>query len=126
MARKILFVDDEAPIRRAFEIGASKAGYEVRCAASAEEALEALASEVFHVIFTDLNMPTMNGVDLCREIRRDHPMPVVYAMTGYASLYDMADCRDAGFDDVFQKPIGIDRLLKAVEDGFEKVDRWLR
>jgi len=45
----------------------------------------------------------MNGVDLCREMRKQYPMAIPYAVTGYASLFELTDCRDAGFEGYLSK-----------------------
>lgn len=124
MENRILVVDDEAAIRDAFRKAFSSGGFSVRCAESAEDALEALKEENIQVMFVDLNLPKMSGVDLCRRIRKDKPIAVVHAVTGYASLFELADCRDAGFDDYFTKPVGLKALLKAAGDAFEKMRRW--
>ena len=62
----ILVVDDDESIRDIFEIAFSKSGYSVRCAESAEKALEILKDNKFQVMFLDINLPGMNGVELCR------------------------------------------------------------
>lgn len=49
---------------------------------------------------------------------------IIYAMTGWAALFDIEECRAAGFDDFFIKPIGIKTLSNIVEDAFEKLSRW--
>jgi len=122
--RKILVVDDEEAILNMFVQAFSRGGYEVRTAESAEEALELLKGDKIQVMFLDLNMPGMNGVDLCKEIRKDFPMAIIYAVTGYSSLFELADCREAGFDDYFTKPADLKMLLKAAQDAFGKIDRW--
>ena len=122
--RKILLVDDEDLILRAFSNKLTKDGYTVETAASAEEALEILPGNYFQVMFLDLNLPNMTGVQLCREIRKDMPVPIIYAVTGCCSLFEVADCRDAGFDDLFEKPIDTNTLAKAAKDGFDRVESW--
>lgn len=122
--RKILVVDDEMAILNMFEQAFSRAGYKVRTAESAEEALELLKGEKIQVMFLDLNMPGMDGVDLCKEIRKDFPMAIIHAVTGYSSLFELADCREAGFDDYFTKPADLKIILQAAQDAFEKIDRW--
>jgi len=122
--RKILVVDDEEAILNMFVQAFSRGGYEVRTAESAEEALELLKGDKIQVMFLDLNMPGMNGVDLCKEIRKDFPMAIIHAVTGYYSLFELADCREAGFDDYFTKPADLKMLLNAAQDAFEKIDRW--
>ncbi len=122
--KKILIVDDEVAILNLFQTAFSKEGYQVLTAESGELALEILKNEEIHVMFLDLNMPEMNGVELCIKIKKNMPISVVYAMTGYASLFELADCRDAGFDDYFKKPVNLSILFEAVEDAFKKIDRW--
>ena len=102
----------------------SKAGYTVRLAESAEETLDILKDEKIQVMFLDLKLPGMNGLKLCRKIRKEFPIAIIHAITGYASLFELADCREAGFDDYFIKPVELEVLFKAAQDAFEKIDRW--
>lgn len=99
----------------------SHKGYEVICAFNAEEALVAITPEI-QVVFLDMKLPGgMSGLDLCRQIRKDHPDACIYAMTGHSSLYELADCRKAGFDDYFTKPIKLAMFYMAAEQAFERV-----
>ena len=122
--RHILVVDDELAILTALEKVFSRAGYRAYLAETAEEALGILEKENINVMFLDLNLPGMNGVELCRKIRKDRPIAVIHAITGYASLFELTDCREAGFDDYFTKPADMEMLLTAAQNAFEKVDRW--
>ncbi len=122
--KKILVVDDEKPIRNMLEQAFSRAGYQVQSAESAEEVVALLENDKIHVMFLDLNLPGMNGVELCVKIRKDMPMAIIHALTGYVSLFELVDCRNAGFDDYFVKPVNMTILLKAAEYAFEKLDRW--
>lgn len=124
MEKKILVVDDEDVIREMLEDAFSEAGYSVVCAENGEDALGILEQNKIQVMFLDLKMPGMNGLDLCRRIREDHPVACIYAMTGYTSLFDLAECREAGFDDYFVKPIDLSLLFQAAKDAFEKLERW--
>ena len=120
--KKILVVDDEEVIRSTFELAFSKKGYTVRCAKSAEEALEILKDEKILVMFLDLNMPGMNGVELCRKIRKDFPTAIIHAVTGYSSLFEPAECWEAGFDVYLNKPVHLEKLFKAAQDAFNKLE----
>ncbi len=122
--KKILVVDDEAAIVNLLTKVFSRAGYTVRSAQNAETALTLLENEEIKVMFFDLNMPEMDGVQLCKEVKKNMPMSLVFAITGYASLFELADCRDAGFEDYFKKPVNIKTLIKTAEDAFEKIERW--
>jgi CheY-like chemotaxis protein len=124
MDRKILVVDDEASARQVLEEMLGASGYEVASAAGAGEALDILACEEINVIFLDLKLFGVSGIELCRKIRSMKPMAIVYAVTGWAALYEIEECREAGFDDFFTKPVNLDILRKAAADAFEKLDRW--
>ena len=124
MERKILIVDDEADIRSIFEKAFIRKGYVVRSSESAEEALEILKQDNINVMFLDLMLPEMNGVELCKQIKKTNPMAIIYAVTGHASIYDVVLCSNAGFDDYFTKPMDLEILVKAAQDAFEKIDRW--
>ena len=124
MKRKILVVDDEASVRDLLNDAFRDAGYDVFLAEGAEHALEILNKEDIKVIFLDLKLFGMNGIELCRQIKKDSPTSIIHAITGWAALYDIDECREAGFDDFFTKPVQIEMLIKALEDAFEKLDRW--
>jgi DNA-binding response OmpR family regulator len=126
MKDKILVVDDEMSIRSLFEEVLSEAGYDVHLAENGELALDILKQEEIGVIFLDLRLFGMNGIELCRNIRKTNPVSMIYAMTGWAALFEIEECREAGFDDYFTKPVSPETLSKAVEDAFEKLNRWKR
>lgn len=122
--RRILIVDDEPSVRSIFVRALSQAGYVVQDAASAEQALALMRANPAQVLFLDLNLPGMNGLELCRELRKAWPWSIRFAVTGYASMFELVDCREAGFDDYFLKPITLEDLLGAAQQAFAKIDRW--
>jgi len=122
--KKILVVDDEKAIINLLTQAFSRAGYTVRSAQSAEDALKLLENEKINVMFFDLNMPEMDGVELCKKVKNNMPMSLIYAVTGYASLFELAECREAGFEDYFNKPVNIKTLIKTADASFEKLERW--
>ena len=64
----------------------------------------------------------MDGIELCRRIRKDFKDACIYAFTGYSTLYELSDCRKAGFDDYFTKPAKLGMLIMAVKEGFKRVE----
>jgi len=126
MEKRIFLVDDEVPILKMMTRAFTRAGYEVQTAESAEEALERIKTYRYLVFFLDLNLPGMNGIDLCRQIRKDNPLTILYAVTGFASAFEVFDCRQAGFEDYFTKPVELKKLLEAAEQAFQKLARWKR
>jgi len=123
---KILVVDDEASVRELFSAVFIEADYEVITAEGGAEALNILKLEDIDVIFLDLKLFGMNGIELCRQIRKTKPISIIYAMTGWGPLFEIEECREAGFDDYFEKPLDMDMLLKLVEEAFTRLNRWKR
>ena len=126
MKKRILVVDDEAPICKMMARVLTKAGYEVQTATNAEEALELIKTYKYMVFFLDLKLPQMNGIDLCRIIRKDNPLTICYAVTGYASTFEVFECREAGFEDYFIKPVKLPEIQEAADQAFQKQAHWKR
>ena len=124
MAKKILIVDDEAPLRNILRKFLEKGGYEVFDAASGKEALGILEEEHIEVMFLDLLLPDTNGIELCRKIKEENPISVLYAMTAKTSLFELPDCIEAGFVDYFPKPLKREKILSAAQAAFERLGRW--
>lgn len=122
--KKILVVDDEPDLRDLYSASFKKVGYEVKVAESAEKALEMFRMERYFVVFLDLNLPGLSGIDLCRRLKQESQMIIPYAVTGYASMYELTNCREAGFEDYFTKPVKLSLLEQAADHAFKKLDRW--
>ncbi len=124
MEGTILIVDDEGTIRDAFSRAFIGEGYEVITAASAEEALDLVQGRRVDVAFLDLLLPGMNGVDLCRALKKKNPIMCCFAVTGHRSLFELAQCREAGFEDYFVKPARLGLLFKTAELALDRMARW--
>lgn len=123
MEKAILVVDDEISIREIFEETFHDTDYALRSAENADQALDILNGKNIDVIFLDLKLFGMNGIELCRQIRKSKPVSLIYAITGWSTLFEIEECREAGFDDYFTKPVTIELIIKAVDDAFEKLNR---
>ena len=121
-AGKILVVDDEPLILDMLGDAFSKVGYSVYLASSAKEALGILNKESIFLMILDLGLKSMNGFGLCKNIRKDNPGAIIYALTGYSGYYNAQELFEAGFDGIFDKPIILKDLYQVVEDSFEKLD----
>jgi DNA-binding response OmpR family regulator len=121
---KILVVDDEASVRDLFQSFFTEEGHDVLLAEGGQEALIILKLHDIDVIFIDLKLFGMNGIELCRQIRKTKPVSMIYAMTGWSALFEIGECREAGFDDYFEKPLDMEQLLLLVEQAFERLERW--
>lgn len=121
---KILVVDDEVSVRDLFQSFFTEEGYDVLLAEGGQDALVTLQLQDIDVIFIDLKLFGMNGIELCRQIRKTRPVSIIYAMTGWSALFEIGECREAGFDDYFEKPLDMEKLLLLVEQAFERLERW--
>lgn len=122
--KKILVVDDERVILRFFKDALELKGYSVITAESAEEVLEKHLDREATLMFFDISLPGMSGLDLCKRIKQDNPTAIIHAMTGFTTLFEVVDCRDAGFEDYFTKPLDLMAVYEAIENGFKKIARW--
>jgi len=86
--------------------------------------MDILTQNHIKVMFLDIQLPGMTGLELCKKIRANNRIAVIYAMTGYTNLFQLDECREAGFDDYFSKPFEIMDIVKAAKEAFEKLDRW--
>jgi CheY-like chemotaxis protein len=114
-------VADDNPVNRKVAVGLLKRlGYQADSAASAKDLLELLEQRVYDVVFMDVQMPEMDGLEATRRIRRELPtarQPRVVAMTAAAFPEDRARCLDAGMDDYVSKPVGMDDLAAVLRVG---------
>ena len=107
---KILMVDDENVILDVAEEYFQKKGYEVFTAGNGIEALDVLSREKIRCVFTDINMPVMDGLDLAEKIRmKDNTLPVV-VMTGYPSLDNTIQTLKNGVIDYLIKPVNLEQM----------------
>lgn len=93
ISRKILIVDDEESVRNLLTKAFSKRNYDVITAESGAEALKIIDQDNIYVNFLDLNMPEMNGIELCKIILKRNPLAIVFAVTGYISLLSFRTAR---------------------------------
>ncbi|HEV2385621.1 MAG TPA: response regulator transcription factor [Candidatus Acidoferrales bacterium] len=109
----ILVVDDEPQIRRVMRTTLAAGGYAVREARSGEEALEQVRGKPPDLVLLDVNMPGMDGLETCREIRERSDVPIIM-LTVRGGERDKVKALDAGADDYVVKPFGIEELLARI------------
>jgi len=119
--KRILIVDDEEVVRNICERSLSSHGYNVTCAENAIKALNRLSREQFDVVFSDLKMPVMTGLELLRAIKRDYPHIEVIIMTGYATIESSIHAMKNGAYDFILKPVKPDGIRFAAAKCFEKI-----
>ena len=107
---KVLVVDDEPQIRRALRTSLEAHGYEVIQAATGEEGVLAAAEQAPDLMFLDLGLPDIDGVEVIRRVRGFTGLPVI-VLSVREQQADKVAALDAGADDYLSKPFGMEELL---------------
>jgi two-component system, NtrC family, response regulator AtoC len=106
----VLIVDDERTLARAIKAFLTESGYEAETAGDAEQALRLLETMRPDVVFTDVRLPGMNGIDLLRKIREfDAAIPVII-MTAHGTIEGAVEAVKLGAFDYLKKPVDLEEL----------------
>jgi two-component system, OmpR family, KDP operon response regulator KdpE len=116
----ILVVDDEPQITRVLRTSLSAQGYDIRVANSGEMALEIMKDWQPSMIITDLSMPSIDGVQLCRQVRAVSQVPIL-VLSVRDKEQQKVEALDAGADDYVTKPFGMNELLARVRANLRRV-----
>ena len=111
--RRILVVDDEPQITRVLRTTLSAQGYDIRVANDGEMALELMKNWTPHVVITDLAMPHLDGVGLCRQVRQISQVPII-VLSVRGQDRSKVEALDAGADDYVTKPFSMNELLARI------------
>jgi len=118
---RILIVDDEIVIRELMADILQDEGFAVTCAPDGKTALELLRQDnMYAVLFTDIMMPEMDGIELIREARRISPGLVPIVMTGYATIETARAAVKEGAYDYVLKPFNLSEIKLAVSNALER------
>ena len=117
--RRILIVDDEPQITRVLRRSLTTHGYDVRVAADGEAALELFGDWSPELVITDLSMPSVGGLELCRRLRAISDVPII-VLSVKGEERGKVEALDAGADDYVTKPFGMDELLARIRAAFRR------
>ncbi|MBF7122964.1 response regulator transcription factor [Pediococcus pentosaceus] len=118
---RILIIEDEKSLARFVQLELQHEGYEVEVQSNGRTGLEAALSEDFDAILLDLMLPEINGIEVCRRIRREKITPIIM-MTARDSIIDRVSGLDHGADDYIVKPFAIEELLARLRAVLRRVD----
>lgn len=117
---RILVVDDEFLLRDSIRIVLEKEGYEVFTAADGEEAMKQLAAGLPQVVISDIKMPNMDGIELLKAIKSEHPEVEVVMLTGYPMIEAAVNAIKLGAYDYITKPFKINNLNLTLVQALER------
>lgn len=112
--KSILVVEDEHKIADSLRRGLSEHGYLVDVAYDGKQGLQLFLQNNYQLIVLDINLPLINGYQLCREIRETNPQIPIIMLTAFSSLNDKIEGYDAGADDYIIKPFEFRELLMKI------------
>lgn len=112
--RKLLLVEDERKIADALKLGLCEQGYAVKVAYDGDVGWELFQKYTYDIIVLDINLPGMNGYELCKTIRLQNPQVPIIMLTALSSINDKIEGYDAGADDYVIKPFEFRELLMKV------------
>ena len=122
--RHVLVIDDDAVVGRSFNRVLSDKGYEVDTAMSGEEALKDIEAHDYDVVFTDIRMPGMDGLEVAEQIKARCPWTPIVVITGYGTEENEAKASVLGVSGFVRKPLTPEMIesitLKALEKPAEE------
>lgn len=114
-SRKVLVVDDDAVVVRSINRVLTEQGCQVRETLSGVEALEAMDHQDYDVVFTDIKMPGMDGLELASRMKKIHPDTPVVMITGFGTEGNEQRARDLGVAGFLRKPLSPEMIIDNAE-----------
>ncbi len=120
MKPRILVVDDEESIRKTMRMTLEYEGFEVTEAASGAEAIQAVERELPDLVFLDVKMPGMDGLEVLEQLKLDSPAAQVVIISGHGNVQTAVQATKLGAFDFIEKPLETERVLLAVRNALER------
>jgi CheY-like chemotaxis protein len=114
--RKVLVVDDDPVVRKSFDRVLTGKGYAVITAENGEEALRKLNEEKYDVVYTDIRMPGMSGLEVAEKVKARQPWTPVVIITGYGNDAAEARAKAAGVANFLHKPLSPELIEGSAHD----------
>ena len=116
MTAKILIVDDDPDICHFFQKILTEMGYEVSTASGARESLTRITRDPPDVLFLDIKMPKMDGLECLRRVRKiKRKLPIVM-ITGYGDLKSAQEAMRLGADEYISKPFNLEEIKRLISE----------
>src|SRR5262252_1534882 len=122
IARRILIVDDEQGIRATLGQLLEFEGYEVRAVANAVDAITEYQKQRPDLVFLDVKMAGIDGVEALKKIKEHDPSAIVVMISGHATIQTAVEATQLGAYDILEKPLDTDRILVTLRNALQHLD----
>ena len=122
MSRRLLVVDDESGVRAALRQLLEFEGYEVRVASSGAEALATYEAWKPYLVFMDVKMTGMDGLETLKRLRGRDPAAIVVMISGHATIQNAVEATQLGAYDILEKPLDTDRILVTLRNAIGRIE----
>jgi len=116
----VLIIDDEERFLKTTQTLLEKEGYAVRTAPDGFRGLDSLKTSRTDVVVLDVKMPGIDGIEVLRSIKADHPLVEVLMLTGHATMETAIDGLKLGAFDYLTKPCDLSTLKRKIDEAYEK------
>jgi two-component system, OmpR family, response regulator MtrA len=110
----VLLVEDDSSIREITTLGLEQAGYRVTASGDGRDALLRFRQGAFDLVVLDVMLPSLDGLEVCREIRRDSAVPIIM-LSARSELHDVVVGLELGADDYVTKPFELPELVARIK-----------
>jgi CheY-like chemotaxis protein len=124
-AKKVLVVDDDAVVNRSINRVLSGEGYQVRETMSGSEALAELDHQQYDMVFTDIRMPGMDGLEMTSRVKQAHPDVPVVIITGFGTEASERKARELGVAGFLRKPLTPEMIIENAERALREREETL-
>lgn len=114
MTGNILLIEDEEKIARFMELELKYEGFDVAIASDGEEGYKKFSNEKFDLIILDLMLPKLNGLELCKKIKKTSDIPIIM-VTAKSDVADIVNGFEIGADDYLTKPFNMEELIARIK-----------
>jgi len=111
----ILVVDDEEALRTVLSTELGSEGYKVEAASDGDEAISIVQNRQFDLVLLDIKMPRVDGFEVLKFIKKNHPQMKVIMLTAFADLKNAIESKKLGAEDFISKPYDLVDLLTTIE-----------
>ena len=121
MTHRLLIVEDDDDLRETVARRFRDDGYDVATASTGPDALEAVAAQIPDLVLLDVMLPGLDGIEVCRRLRAEHPLLYIMMVTARASEIDRVIGLEVGADDYVTKPFSLQEVVARVRSALRRV-----